>query len=363
MYKELLTPAVIVDLDTVERNIERMANKLSKFGIAHRPHIKTHKTVKFAKMQLNKGAIGITVAKLTEAEVFIESGIKDILIAFPIVGEDKLEIFSKLLKQANIITTVDSLEAALGLSRVGEQTGKTVKVLIEIDGGLHRGGRQPGSDTIKFVREIKGLPGIEIVGIMAYFGKIYSNNNQNDLIEAVKQESLIANKVSKDLESEGINVKIISTGSSPSSSNCQYLENVTEVRAGNYIFYDVSAIDLGIAEEKDCALRVIATVVSTPIPGMATIDAGTKTLTSDKSHHRNGFGIVVGHPEITITSLNEEHGFLNFDPTITSLSVGDRIEIIPNHSCVIPNLCDELAGVRNGEVVEFIPVDARGKNK
>ncbi|WP_276353239.1 alanine racemase [Cohnella caldifontis] len=361
MYKELSTPAVIVDLDTVENNIRNMAEKLSAAGIDHRPHIKTHKSVKFARMQLAAGARGITTAKLSEAEVFAEAGFDDILVAHSIVGEDNRERLAALHRKIDVRVTVDSLESAVGLSAVGEKTGKPVKVLIEIDGGLHRGGRQPGQDAVDFARELQRLPGIEIEGIMGYFGLVYKENTVPEIAEYAKYEAQTVNRVASDLRKAGIPVSVVSSGSTPTSLLGEHLRGaVTEVRAGNYIFYDVSAVEIGFAEERDCALRVIATVISTPLPGMATIDAGTKTLTSDKSHHGNGFGRLVGLPGAEIASLNEEHGFVRFDPERVSLRVGDRVEIIPNHSCVIPNLNGRVFGVRRGKLEETIPVDARG---
>jgi D-serine deaminase-like pyridoxal phosphate-dependent protein len=362
MYKELSTPAVVVDLDIAERNISRMAERLRAKGIAHRPHIKTTKSAYFASKQLEAGAIGITVAKLAEAETFVELGIDNILVAYPIVGEDKLQRLEALRHKADIIVTVDSMEAAEGLSNTGVRSGKPVDVLIEVDGGLHRGGRQPGGDTVEFARSISALPGIRLKGIMGYFGTIYRNKDAEGFRKAAQYESQVLGETASLLRAAGFCTDIVSAGSSPSALMCEYLDGVTEVRAGNYIFFDASGVSMGLASEDDCALRVIATVVSVPLPGRATIDAGTKTLTSDKAHHREGFGIVVGQPDIQITGLNEEHGFLQFDPAKLQLRVGDRIEIIPNHSCVIPNLCNTITGVRKGVPVEEIKVEARGCN-
>lgn len=363
MYNDIITPAVIIDLDTVERNIAAMAEKTARSGITHRPHIKTHKSVRLAQMQLKAGAVGITAAKLSEAEVFASCGFDDILIAHTMIGEAKLRRFARLHETIDVKTTVDSMIVAEGLSEVGVRTGKRVKVLIELDGGMNRCGRQPGEEIVRFAREVQVLPGIEIIGLMAYFGKIYAEGvTPEALAEYVDYESDTIEKVTSELQEAGIPLSVVSSGSTPSSRHVDKLRGVTEVRAGNYIFYDASAVQLGVARQEDCALRVIATVVSTPLPGMATIDAGTKTLTSDKASHREGFGIVVGYPGVTIMGLNEEHGALRFDPQQVSFAVGDRIEIIPNHSCVLPNLCDSVYGVRQGKWVETIRIDARGMN-
>jgi D-serine deaminase-like pyridoxal phosphate-dependent protein len=362
MYSEVTTPAVIVDLDIAESNLSRMASLLQANGIRHRPHVKTHKSAYFAHKQLAAGAIGITVAKLSEAEVFVKHGIDDILIAYPIIGEDKLRKFADLHLQASLLATVDSMTGAEGLSRVGTGTGKRVQVLIEIDGGLHRTGRQPGEDAVSFAKYVRDLPGIEIAGIMGYFGNIYKNTSEYAFREAVRSEGQILQQTVEQLNKEGIPVPIVSTGSTPASLLSEHLEGVTEVRAGNYLFFDVSAMDMGLAKEEDCALRVIATVVSRPLPGKATIDAGSKTLTSDRARTNPGYGRIVGAPGIVITALNEEHGFLEFDPAQVTLDVGDRVEIIPNHSCVLPNLTDAITAVRGGKAVDRIPVDARGCN-
>ncbi|MGG1662523.1 alanine racemase [Brevibacillus sp. NRS-1366] len=362
MYNELTTPAVIVDLDIVEANLAKLASKLSLQGIKHRPHMKTHKSVALARMQLAAGAHGITVAKLSEAEVFAAAGIDNILLAFPLIGKEKLQRFARLHQSIEIMTVVDSLQGAVGLSEVAKETGKPVQVLIEVDGGLHRGGRQPGEDLVSFACQIRELEGIRIAGILSYFGQIYREKGKESLRSVVKTESELIRRVTGDLQEVGISLSIISSGSTPSSLLCEDLHGATEVRAGNYIFNDVTAMKLGLVEERDCALRVIATVVSLPIPGRATIDAGSKTLTSDRAQHHEGYGIVAGHPFVEIIALNEEHGMLQFDPASVAFSIGDRIEIIPNHACVIPNLNDSLNAVRKGKVVDTISIDARGCN-
>ncbi|MFE1627471.1 alanine racemase [Brevibacillus reuszeri] len=362
MYEQLTTPAVIVDLDIVEANLAKMAGKLAEQGIKHRPHMKTHKSVALAKMQLAAGAHGITVAKLSEAEVFAAAGLDNILVAFPLIGKEKLDRFARLHQSIEIITVVDSMEGAKGLSEVGIATGKPVQVLIEVDGGLHRGGRQPGDVLVSFACELRELTGIRIAGILSYFGQIYREKGREALQSVVKKESELIQRITDELEEVGISLPIISAGSTPTSLLCEDLRGVTEVRAGNYIFNDVTAVKLGLVEEKDCALRVIATVVSVPMPGRASIDAGSKTLTSDRAPDHEGYGIVVGHPSVQIMALNEEHGMLQFDPASVSFSVGDRIEIIPNHACVIPNLNDSLTTVRGQQVVDTIRVDARGCN-
>ncbi|MFB9278480.1 alanine racemase [Cohnella cellulosilytica] len=357
---ELPTPAVYVDLDILEGNIAAMAERLKARGLFHRPHLKSHKSVAVARRQLAAGAIGVTAAKLSEAEVFVSAGIPNLLLAYPIVGADKLDRFKALHAKTDMLVTADSLTAAEGLSAVGVATGKPVSVLIEIDGGLHRSGLQPGGDALRFALEARELPGLKIRGLMGYFGNVYKHAHGPDMARAVREEAATMAATARLFRENGVAADIVSTGSTPAGMYAEALEGVTEVRAGNYVFFDASGVGIGMAAESECALRVVATVVSVPVPGRATIDAGTKTLTSDRAHRRDGFGIAVGLPEVTIAGLNEEHGFLQFDPARIRLRVGDRVELIPNHACVLPNLLDRIAGVRSGEVVEWLIVDARG---
>lgn len=362
MYEDGITPQPFIDLDIAERNIAAMAARLRERGILHRPHIKSSKSVAMARRQLDAGACGITVAKLSEAEVFADAGITDILIAYPIIGERNLERFAELHRRAELLTTVDGMTVAEGLAQVGVRAGKPVRVLIEIDGGLHRGGRQAGEDAARFAQTVHGMAGLAVEGVMNYAGAIYANTTKLGFRQAVEAESALVGETVRLMKAYGVPVRMVSSGSTPSALFCEYLQGVTEVRAGNYVFFDASGVGMGLAREEDCALRVLSTVVSTPLPGLATIDAGTKTLTSDGAHGRSGFGIVVGRPGIEIVKLNEEHGFLKYNPDREQLAVGDRIEIIPNHSCVIPNLYDELPGVRQGKLAERIAIDARGCN-
>lgn len=355
------TPAVIVDLDVAERNIQRMAEVVRSAGIRHRPHIKSHKSVFFARKQLEAGSIGITCAKLGEAEVMAEAGIDDILIAFPIIGKDKQERLFRLAQQIKVTCVADSVEGAKSVSSVGERVGLRIPLYIEVDGGIGRCGRQPGQDTAEFAKQIRHLPGIEIVGVLSYSGQIYAESSRESIRATAKNEALLLKQSADMIRAAGIELPVVSGGSSLSSKFAKELDGVTEVRAGNYLFHDVGQLSMGMVTVDDCALRVITTVVSVPAPGRAIIDAGSKTLTTDMMPFSKGFGYVIEFPEIEIFKLNEEHGFLRYDPSLT-LQIGQQLTIIPNHACVIPNLCDELLGVRAGRVVDIIKVDARGKS-
>jgi D-serine deaminase-like pyridoxal phosphate-dependent protein len=317
----MLTPYVVADLDVIENNIKKMITSLKKYHIKQRPHIKTHKSVYFANKQLKLGACGITCAKVTEVQVFVENGFKDILLAYPIVGDEKLNLLGELMNKANITTIVNDK---------------------------------------KHVNSIKNTKGIKIKGFEYYGGAIY----EEETLEAIKNKAKEDSSILLDAKNlvKDKNITILSSGSSYSSRFPQQLEGITESRAGNYIFNDVNALKRGLCNVDDCALRIITTVVSTPNKGSAIIDAGSKTLTSDLCSLKKGYGYVVEYPEMEIYKLNEEHGFLKFRPDI-NLKIGQKISIIPNHACVIPNLCDEILGInKKGEKIK-IKIDARGKNK
>lgn len=359
MYEYLPTPSVAVELDQVDKNLKKMEALTRKYGIHVRPHIKPHKSVYFAEKQLAFGAKGITCTKLQEAEVMADYGITDILIAYPLIGTDKMERLKKLKSRANVITIVNSTYGAHQLSQTGLACQEPIPVLIEIDGGLHRGGVPPFEAALEFAEKIKDLPGISIKGLLYYNGLIYSETTLEGYITGTKKEHDELIGTANLLKQHGYTMEILSGGNSYSSKCCRYLEGITEVRCGNYIFNDVSALATGFATEEECALRAAATVVCKMDDYHGIIDAGSKTLTTDTSPHRPGFGYVVGRPDIHISKLNEEHGFIESAKPL-NLEIGDKIAIIPNHSCVLPNLTDKIYGIRKGRLERMIPIEARG---
>lgn len=359
---ELPSPAVIVDLDIAERNIKRMAGLARQAGVKLRPHIKPHKSVYFARKQLAAGAQGVTVAKISEAEVMVDHGIQDILIAYSIVGEEKLSRLRRLRERgAHIITTVDSVEVARGLAQVGTPE-HPMPVLIEVDSGMHRGGCQPGSDTLRLGQQVQTFKSLVLQGLFTYGGGIYGSSSREELEAHAAHEARLLRETAALLEDNGIPVQVVSGGSTPAAFALDKMEGVTEIRPGNYVFFDVSGLSLGIATPDDCSLRILATVVSVPLPGYATLDAGSKTLTTDLAGRAQGYGYIVGMPDVHLVKLNEEHGYLRYDPAVRELRVGDRVEIIPNHACVVPNLSGRIYGIRGGKVETEIAVEARGKS-
>lgn len=360
-FKKLPTPAVVVELDIAWQNITKMLEEAKKHGLKHRPHVKTHRSSCLAKAQVRAGCSGICVAKLGEAEVMAEAGIDDIFVAYPIIGEDKLKRLLKLSETVAVSTIVNSVEGARGLSDAFEKSGSKVDVLIEIDGGLNRGGVKPGEAALQFARSIRELKGINIVGLMYYGGLVYDSRNIHEIETYAEEERDILIQTAKMLKSDGFEMRVLSAGSSFTGKVPEKLEGITEIRSGHYIFNDCGQLDVGLATPEDCALKVIATVVAKPDKHVVIADVGTKSLTSDTCHHRPGYGYIVGQPEIEIYALNEEHAFLRTEDE-NPLRIGDRIEIIPNHACVVTNLADRVYGFRNGEYECMIDIDAKGKS-
>lgn len=361
MSQEVSTPAVMIDLDIAYRNIRKMAEENDKYQIAHRPHIKAHKCPFLAQKQLELGAKGITCAKLSEAEVMADHGITDILIAFPLIGQDKWRRYASLSQRAQLLTIVNSVHGSQGLSDAGQKMGKKLRVLIEMDGGIGRGGVQPGKPTLEFAQKIGSFPGIHICGLLYYGGGVYGESTREGIIRAAERERDELTKTAALLRQAGFDMSILSGGSSFSAKYPAHLAGITEVRAGNYIFNDCAQLPIKLVTEEDCALRVLATVVAKPDACHAIIDAGSKSLTTDTAVFREGYGWIVGHPEIFIWKLNEEHGFLKSDTPI-HLDIGEKIQIIPNHACVITNINGLVYGTSGGKVERELEISARNKN-
>lgn len=365
LYPFLDTPSLVLDLDKMEANIKEMADIARDAGVKLRPHIKTHKSPYIAKLQLESGASGITVAKLGEAEVMADAGIRDICIAYPVCGEIKLARLKRLLERAHISVSLDSVEVARGISSVGEELGKRISILLKIDTGLNRCGVLPGGDALALAEQIAALPRVDLMGILTHEGHALTEERS---LEGIKR---LAIKVSKQmvetanlLRSRNINIRQVSVGHTPTAKYTAYVPGITEIRPGTYVFNDLNEIASGVGTIDTCAATVLVTVVSIPTNNRAIIDGGSKTFSSDTLAHKEntGFGYVKGHPDITVDRLMEEHGILKLSNARQRLSIGRRLEIIPNHICPVPNLADKFYGVRRGQLEREIPILARGKN-
>jgi D-serine deaminase-like pyridoxal phosphate-dependent protein len=354
------TPALVVDEERLRRNLALMADLARKHGVNLRPHAKTHKSPIIARMQLEQGAVGLTCAKLGEAEVFIrEGGVRDILIAYPIVGAAKITRLLALMDEAHITVVVDSLGAAEALSRAMAEAGRTLDVYLEVNTGMNRAGVAP-DESVEIARAIAALPGLRLTGVMTFEG--HAGSSPPETIADVAAEAgrtIVA--TAERIRAAGIPIAHVSVGSTPASWYTPATPGVTEMRPGTYVFFDNSIFRHGRIGPEQCAARVVATVVSRQAPDRAVIDAGSKTLALDASRSHAGYGYIVGHPEAIIERLSEEHGMVTLPPGVSGFNVGDRVEIIPNHVCPAVNLMDELLIVRGGRVVDRWPVAARGK--
>lgn len=361
---ELDTPALLVNAGVLLRNLMDMAEFTEAMGIQLRPHTKAHKLVPIAQKQLELGATGITVSKLGEAEAMVEAGITDILIAYELVGEAKMERLLNLMEKAEIRVAVDSMDGAALLNTACASRGKELKVLIEVDTGLHRCGTLPGEETLKLAKELAQFPHLKLIGIMTHAGQVYGAGNWDEIRRIGEMEGGEMVKTADLLRANGIEVEVVSVGSTPTAKIAGAVKGITEVRPGNYVFYDAIQVGLTTAVEEDCALTVLATVISRPAPDRVVIDAGSKALALDQGAHGKssvrGFGIVKRQSEVVIERLSEEHGILRV-PTDSPLKVGDRIEVIPNHACPVINLFDEVNVVQMDDVVDVWPIHARGR--
>ena len=362
------TPVALIDYRTICRNIEDMAERARRTGVGLRPHTKTHKCAAIANLQLRAGASGITVAKLDEAEIMAQAGANDILIAYPIVQEAKILRLLALGKWVGrVACTVDSLEGAHRLSEVATESNRApLDVLIEVDTGLHRIGLPPGRPTVEFARELAMLRGIRIRGILTHAGFGHSARTKEELIAIGRSEADLMVETAGMLAEAGLGVEEVSIGSSATMNVWQGAAGITEIRPGTYALNDGSLVGIGAATIETCALTIMATVVSRPAADRLVLDAGSKSLSSDRPQHTNppGFGIIKGHPNLTIEMLYEEHSVVRVTEEVgypQPPSIGQKVEIIPNHACAAVNLYDALVVVKDNEVMAVWAVSGRGK--
>jgi len=359
---ELDTPSLVVDLDALERNIREMAAIAGGAGVRLRPHTKTHKSPEIARMQVEAGAAGITVAKLGEAEVMADAGLEDLLIAFPLVGERKLTRFRGLLERADVRVSLDAVEVAEGVGRVGKDVGRDVPVLVEVDTGLHRMGRAAGDPSARLTLDIASVPGVEVIGLLTHAGHAYRASGPDELRTIATREVLDMVDTAERCERDGLAIREISVGSTPTARIAAAVPGVTEIRPGTYVFNDVQQLRLGIATEETCAARVLATVVARPTAERFLIDGGTKSFSSDGGDGPPfpGGGVVAGRPDLVLDFMTEEHG-VGHVVGDAELRIGDRLEVIPLHVCSAVNLFDVAFGVRNQVVEREIAIAARGR--
>jgi D-serine deaminase-like pyridoxal phosphate-dependent protein len=357
---DIETPAVVIDVDVLDRNLQAMANYCSIHNLSLRPHTKTHKMIEIARLQLKYGAPGITVAKLGEAEVMAEAGITDIVVVYPLWGESKWKRLAELARRTRIAVAMDSLEVAEGISRAAKEADVEVGVRLEFDTGFHRCGLPLDQKSLEKAKRVKALPNLRWEGISVYPGHIMGTTTTRE--REIAAENLQLDRLYQLLDAAGIPYPIVSGGNTPAAFESHRFHGVTEIRPGTYVFNDRNTVDAEAAHYGDCAATVLTTVVSASVAGRAIIDAGSKTLTADslESGEHKYHGYIQGHPELILEGLSEEHGHLKVVGT-SSVTVGERLRVIPNHICPCVNLHDGAYIVSGENVVDQWKVAARGK--
>ena len=347
---EVETPALIIREEVALRNIDRFQKHCDDNGLKLRPHVKTHKCIHFARAQIAAGAAGITCQKIGEAEVMADGGIDDILIAYNILGDDKLGRLRSLGERTKALSVVaDSDVVVDGLSRAFETASRPLTVLVECDTGGRRCGVQTPEGAIALARRISTLPGIEFGGLMTY----PAVGGLRDVLGFMK-------RAKAGIKECGIACSEVSSGGSPDMWQARTHDGtITEYRAGTYIFNDRSLVERETCNWEDCAGRIVATVVSVPSESRAIIDAGSKILTTDLLG-LDGFGYLVGHQQARIAKLSEEHGIVRCGPD-DRFEVGEQVHIVPNHICVVTNMLDNAWLERKRGELSVLTIDARGK--
>jgi D-serine deaminase-like pyridoxal phosphate-dependent protein len=346
---EIDTPAVLVDIDRAVANIERAQAYADSHGLPLRPHIKTHKLPLLARRQVDAGAVGITCQKIGEAEVMADAGLDDIFLPYNIIGRDKLARLRALADRVALTVTADGPEVVAGLSEAFAGRPSALKVLVECDTGMGRCGVQDGDAAAALARLIDASPGLAFAGLMTYPAAGRAGEADARLADAIAA-----------CRAGGLEPSVVSTGGTPDLWRAHLSTVATEYRPGTYVYLDRYQVAKGVGTAGDCALTVLTTVVSRPVPGRAIVDAGSKALTSDLLG-MTGHGIVVEAPSVVVSGLSEEHGNLDCSADPGALAVGDRVRILPNHACVVSNLFDVVHLVSGDRVVDVVPVAARGR--
>ena len=350
---DLPTPALLLDIDVLEDNLSRMAQRAKSLGVALRPHIKTHKCIEIGERQRSLGATGVTVSTLYEANVFADRGFDDITWAFPLIL-GRIDEVRRLSERVTLRVVVDSPDAAATL----DSTGKTFHVLLEVDCGYHRDGVDPMSETaVELARYIHNSPILMFDGILTHSGHAYAARTPQELTAVAAQERDVMVAFAERMRAEGIDVERISVGSTPAISAVDHLEEITEIRPGNYALHDYTQVLLGAATPSQCAVTVLASVVSSqPGADHSVVDAGALALSKDAGRgnapHPTMGEIYEDYagtlkPDVRLVSLSQEHGIVN-----ASLAVGSKIRILPNHSCLTVACFDEYHVARGEEVVD-----------
>ncbi|HEX6041164.1 D-TA family PLP-dependent enzyme [Longimicrobium sp.] len=353
------TPAAVVDVDRMHANLQRAAEYCRAHGLAWRPHAKTHKTPALAAAQVRAGAVGVTVATPREAEA-MATAVDDLLLAYPPIGRPKLQRLMALPEHVRLTVGLDSAEALAGLAEAARAAGRRVGVLVEVDAGMGRVGVQSSDDALALVRAAAETDGVEYRGIMFYPGHVRMRVEAQDA--GIRALSERVGRTLEALHAAGVAPGVVSGGSTPTFWRSHEIEGLTEVRPGTNIFNDRTTAEIGACAWDECAYSVLATVVSTSVPGQVVVDAGAKALSKEEIRADvTGYGALLDRPDVIVKSVSEEHGIIDLSGTDWRPRIGERVRIVPNHVCVSVNLHERLYGVRGEEVVDAWEIAGRGR--
>src|SRR5215467_10960061 len=361
LVSELDTPALVIDLDILERNLCRVAEYCKSNDLRLRPHTKTHKSPRVGRRQLDSGAVGLTVAKVGEAEVMLGAEPPDLLVAYPVIGHAKLERLMEVARKTRVTVALDSPFAARQLSDAARAAQISFGVLAEVDVGMGRVGVSPGEELVQLAQGIMRLPRLTFEGITFYPGHIKDNDETGR--EQLKRLGELIRSMLDDFRRADIPVDVVSGGSTPALFHSHELRGLNEIRPGTYVYNDLNTIRSGGCGMQDCAASVLVTVVSTARPGQIIVDGGSKTFSSDRLANSSEvtFGHLVEAPGASFHKMNEEHGYVDVSKVDREFAIGDRLHIIPNHICVAVNLHETVYGIRGDRVEESLKVEGRGK--
>ena len=369
LVSNLPTPQVLIDQARLMKNIERAQQLADAAGMRLRPHTKTHKSPVIARWQIDRGAVGVCCAKLGEAEVFAAAGIEDIRLPYPVNPANAPRLMA-LMDRAAISIIVDHLAVARGWSDAMQRAGRRLDVLIKVDVGFHRCGIDPeGPAALDFIRAVSTMPGLRLRGLLSHAGNGYNAVSEDELCGVAVREAQMLLSLRDAATKSGVELAEISVGATPTLRFSATQRGLTELRPGNYVYFDRTQVALGAATLGDCALTVLATVVSKPAADRIILDCGSKTLSSDQARgiaKATGYGAIFTDGESTIDEslaierLSEEHATVRVAGG-TRLEPGDRVRVLPNHACVVSNLVDAVRLVEGERVIDTLPVAARGR--
>ncbi len=354
---DLETPALVVDLDRMENNIDRMARFAKECGVDLRPHVKTHKSPEIARLQLRAGSAGVCLQKVAEVEVFAANGIDDIFLTNEVVVPEKLRRLAIIAGRTNICVAADDVGVAKTMGQVFRQQGSEADVYVDIDVGMHRCGVSSPEGAARLAREISRQEGLVFKGLMGYEGHVNAAKKKEEQVKLSRAAMDKIAEAKRAIEKEGLRIEAVSVGSSVSTWINAKHPDVTEVQPGMYIFNDHVLVDRGVASWDDCALTVVSTVVSRPSPERAVVDAGSKAFNFDTGLYPRALDM----EGVTFAHFSEEHGWLELEGRGRNLKIGDRVRFVPAHCCTTVNQFDNFYGIRGRVVEKVFAILARGK--